>query len=132
MFLIAGISITLPFAVIGLAITAGYYVWLMFNGFPIGWGVAGVLYCLWYMGGGYKMMTFFNQEGSARNNGHAAACLPFVFHLFLAIYFSASDFFDDISAMWALLLPATLLLHMLLQSVFDVVFDWINPSGRRR
>ena len=132
MFFVAGIGMTLPISVIGLGIVAAYYVWLMLNGFPIGWGIAGAIFCLWYMGGAYKMMVFLNGEGGARTNAAAAACLPFAFQLILAIYFTVSEWPSQLSALWALLLPVTFLLQLLLQAAFEFIFDLVNPPGRRK
>lgn len=132
MFFIAGIGMTLPIAVIGLALTSGYYVWLMLTGFHIGWGIAGVIFCLWYMGGAYKMMTFLNGEGGVRTNAAAAGCLPFTFQLLLALYFVASDLPAQMSAWWALLMPVTFILQLLLQAGLEFIFDAVNPSGRRK
>ena len=132
MFFIAGIGMTLPIALIGLGIAAAYYVWLMLNGFSLGWGIAGAIYCLWYMGGAYKMMVFLNGEGGARTNAAAAACLPFSIQLILAIYFATSAWPSQLSAFWALLLfPLTFLMQLLLQVTFDFIFGLVNPAGKR-
>jgi hypothetical protein len=131
MFFLAGIGLTLPFAVIGLAIGAVYCVWLMIKGFPLGWGIALTLFCLWYMAGAYKMMAFLNGEGGVRTNAAAAGCLPFTVQLVLGAYFVALGFPLQLSALWALLLPLTFVLHLLLQAAFEIMLNLINPSGRR-
>jgi hypothetical protein len=131
MFLIAGIGMTLPISVIGLAIAAAYYAWLLFNGFSIGWGIAGVLYCLWYMGGAYKMMAFLTGEGGTRTNASAAGCLPFAVQLVLALYFATSEWPSQLSALWALLLPLTFVLQLLLQAGSEFLLDFIYPAERR-
>lgn len=131
MLFITGIGMTLPISVIGLGLAAVYYVWLMLNGFSIGWGVSGTLYCLLYMGAAYRMMVFLLREGGVRTNPGAAACLPFAIHLVLAMYFATSPLPSQLSALWALLLPLTFLLHLLLQSGFEFLLDFIHPAGRR-
>jgi len=131
MFFLAGIGLTLPFAVLGLGLGAAYCVWLMVKGFPLGWGIALTLLCLWYMAGAYKMMTFLNGEGGVRTNAAAAGCLPFTVQLVMAAYFIASDLPLQLSALWALLLPLTFVLHLLLQGTFELMLNYINPSGRR-
>jgi hypothetical protein len=130
MFL-AGIGLTLPISVIGLGFSAGYCIWLMLNGFPVGWGIVATLYCLWYTGGAYKMMTFLTGEGGARTNAAAAGCLPFAVQLVLAVYFVTSAWPSQLSALWALLLPLTFLLHLLLQAAFEFLLNAVNPAGRR-
>jgi hypothetical protein len=132
MFFIAGIGMTLPISVIGLGLAAIYYVWLMLNGLSVGWGIAGLIYCLWYMFGAYRMMVFLNGEGGVRTNAGAAACLPFAIQLVLAIYFAASAWPSQLSALWALLLPLTFLLQLLLQGGFEFLLDFLYPAGRRK
>lgn len=132
MLFIAGIGMTLPISVIGLGLAAAYYVWLMLNGFSLGWGIAGAIYCLWYMGGAYRMMVFLNGEGGVRTNAGAAACLPFAIQLVLAIYFATSDWPSQLSALWALLLPLTFLVQLLTQGGVEFLLDLVHPAGRRQ
>jgi hypothetical protein len=132
MFFLAGIGMTLPISLIGLGIAAAYSVWLMLKGFPIAWGIAIAIYCLWYMGGAYKMMAFLNGEGGVRTNAAAAGCLPFAIHLILALYFMTSEWSSRLSAWWALLLPLTFLLHLLLQALLESILNLVYPAGRRK
>ena len=133
MFLIAGIGMTLPFSIIGLGIGAVYYLWLMLNDIPVGWGIAGAIFCLWHMGGAYKMMAFLNGGGGAINNAGAAACLPFAVQLFLAIYFCTSEWPSQISALWSLLLfPLSFVMQLLIQAAAELVLNLANPTGRRQ
>jgi hypothetical protein len=131
MFLILAICMTLPVSLVGFAITAAYYPWLMLNGFPIGWGITGVIYCLWNMAGAYKLMKYLGQGGDQANSV-AAACLPFAMLLILALYFTFSEYPFHLSAWWGTLLPVTFLLQLLLQAAFEFIFDFVNPHGRRK
>lgn len=131
MFLVASIGLTLPFSLIGLGIAAGYYVWLMLDGFSIGWGIAGVIYCLWCMLAAYKMMVFLNGQGGAKTNAGAAGCLPFAVLLVLAVSFATSQWPSQLSSLWALLLPLTVLVQLFLQAAFEFILDLVNPAGRR-
>jgi hypothetical protein len=132
MFLIAGIGMTLPISTIGLGLAAVYYVWLVLTGFPTWWGVAGTIYCLWYMGGAYRMIAFFNGQGGVQTNGAAAACLPFAVHLLVAIYFATSHWPSQLSPLWALLIPLTFVLQLLLQGGLELLLDLVYPAGRRQ
>lgn len=132
MFLVTGIGMTLPISIIGLGIGAAYYAWLMLNGFQIGWGIVGVIFCLWYMGGAYKMMVFLNGEGGIRTNATAAACLPFAVQLVLAAYFATSEWPSQLSALWALLLaPLSFLMQLFMQAAFEFALNIVNPADRR-
>lgn len=132
MFLISSIAFTLPFSVIALAVGAGYSGWKMLGGFPAGWGVAAILFCVFYMGGAYKLMGFFTGQGGVKNNASAAACLVPLFEVVLFAYFITSEWPYELSTWWALLLPLTFLLHLFLQVAFEFLLDAIHPSGRRQ
>jgi len=132
MLFISFIGITLPFSVIALAGGAGYSVWLLLNGFPVGWGIAVIIFCLYYMAGAYKLMSFFTGEGGVKTNASAAACLVPLFEVVLVAYFVTSTLPHELSAWWALLLPLTFVAHLLLQAGFEVLLDAVHPSGKRQ
>lgn len=77
------------------------------------------------------MMTFLNGQGGIRANAGAAACLPFAIQLIAAIYFATSTWPFEISAWWALLLPLTFLLQLLLQGGAEFILDIVSPAGKR-
>jgi hypothetical protein len=132
MLLIASIGMTLPVSVLGLGFVAAYYGWLLLDGFPVGWGIAGVVFCLWYMGGAYKMMVFLNGQGGTRNNAAAAGCLPFAMQLLLVVYFTRTEWSSELSALWALLLiPLSFVMQLLMQAAFEALLNLVNPKGRR-
>jgi hypothetical protein len=132
MLFISLIGMTLPLSVIALAIGAVYSVWLMLNGFPLGWGIAVSIFCLFYMGGAFKLMKFFTGEGGVRNNAAAAACLVPLLEVVLVAYFITSAWPHELSSWWAVLLPLTFVLHLLLQGGFEVLLDAVHPPGRRQ
>ena len=126
------IGMTLPFSVIALAAGAGYTAWKMLNGFPVGWGIGIIFFCLYYMFIAYKLMIFFTGEGGVKNNAGAAACLVPLLEVVLFAYFITSQWPYELSAWWSLLLPLTFALHLLLQEGFEVLLDAAHPSGRRQ
>jgi hypothetical protein len=132
MLLIVLIGMTLPFSVIALAIGAAYCVWLMLGGFPVGWGISMALFSLYYMAGAFKLMSFFTGMGGVRTNAGAAACLVPLLEAAFVFYFVTSPWPYELSAWWALLLPLTFVLHLLLQGGLGYVFDVVHRTGKRQ
>lgn len=132
MLFISLIGMTLPFSVIALAAGAGYTGWKMLNGFPVGWGIGIIIFCLWYMAAAYKLMSFFTDDGGVKNNAGAALCLVPLLEVVLFAYFITSEWPYELSAWWTLLLPLTFVPHLLLQGGFIVLLDAVHPSGRRQ
>lgn len=132
MFLAASIGLLLPFALIGLGLCAVYAFWLTLNGFSVAWGIATTLFCLWYMFMAYRMMVFLNGRDGVQTNATAAGCLPSVVELTAAAYFLNSSWSSQLSPLWALLLPVTLILHLAMQGLFEWLLDLINPSAKRQ
>ena len=132
MLFISLIGMTLPFSVIALAAGAGYTGWQMLNGFPVGWGIGIIIFCLYYMAGAYRLMNFFTGKGGLKNNAGAATCLAPLLEVVLFAYFITSEWPYELSAWWALLLPLTFVPHLLLQVGFGILLDAVHPSGRRQ
>lgn len=131
MLFISIVSLAFPFSIPAFAVAVGYLVWLMIGGFPIGWGVAFMLFSLFYMVGAYRQMNAFTRQGGVRDNSGAAACLVMLLAVLFVFSFITSSLPYELSSWWALLLPFVLVLHLLLQGAFEPLLYVIHPAGRR-